>query len=278
MGLIEDHCRARIRSTVEPFKDRALKFLTHRGLIKDNNLETLTPEMVDKITSILPYFTKLCLNYETPEEKAEREASEQAQRRAKIIERNLERLWQVTPSEFEHLTEQGAPRPKQFKFVSQFFSADDSPWHDAELRKQKHGLLLTGAPGTGKTATLYAMLTDALESEAVEDFEFVKSVRFFRLAKSKHLSDEARTEFVTLFNRMVRVQLLAMDDIGTEVISEGAQENVFELLDARLENWRFTALTTNCTPAQLAHTFGKNSEKMARRMNQFFLTVNFDTR
>jgi DNA replication protein DnaC len=267
-------------------KDRTLQYLVHtRRLNPGDTLDKVSSDIAKQIISegtkwndrIWEFKTKEELQQELIDEKTEKES---------------ERLWQMTPKEFENLSAEGSPRPKQFKIVSEFFEPNGL-YHSEEFRKRKHGLIFTGAPGLGKTADLYELAARGIESGeftdtrifftkdkrgvySVSSFEFVKSVTFFRLAKAKHLGDEQQEQFTKMFELMLRTKLLLLDDFGTEAVSTGSSETLFELIDTRCERWLFTAIATNNTISELAARFGPNEAKMLRRFKQFFLELNFD--
>jgi DNA replication protein DnaC len=139
-------------------------------------------------------------------------------------------------------------------------------------------LLLFGKSRTGKTAAAWAAIKKLWSEEPETDVLFTKSVTFIRLAKARHLSAEAREQFSELFDKMLKVDLLVLDDLGSEgKLKESADEVLFELVDSRTEEWLRTIITTNSSAEELANTFmEKNGEKILARLREFFLPVRFN--
>jgi DNA replication protein DnaC len=177
---------------------------------------------------------------------------------------------QRCPREYLHCTEENSPRPAQFKFVQSYWIRDD-PEDDSP---RKPGLILFGPPGAGKTAAVWALIKRN-RGQYWATWLFLKTVRLTTLAKGRHLSASAREEFLDVFNEAMSVELLALDDLGSEKLSETAEEMLFELLDHRTERHATTLITCNYKAPELASKFPRNRDKIMRRLTQYFVPVNF---
>lgn len=61
-----------------------------------------------------------------------------------------------------------------------------------------------------------------------------------------------RREDLKLKNRVVNCEWLFLDDLGTSTATDWAIDQVFQLIDYRLENKLTTYVTSNYTPKELA--------------------------
>ena len=203
-----------------------------------------------------------------------------AERKAKRIQS----IYDSIPAEFIGCTLKGAIRPRQYEFVRRYWTLDaeeerhDEDWKSGkELQKTVNGLFLTGPPGTGKSACAWMAYRDLAIDDYNGRYVFISSVSFMRAAKSKHVSKELRDEFNELFDRMLTTDILFIDDLGTERMSESAEEVLFELFNVRNEQHLRTLVTTNYTLEELTSNFlPKNVAKMKRRLSPpFYLHVDF---
>lgn len=193
-------------------------------------------------------------------------------KREMAIDRELERLRQQIPNDFEELTLKGAPRPKQFGALSEFFDDEAGGY----WKQKPIGLWLLGETGTGKTAAAWALTENAIQTGAFVDWRFLDSVELMRKIKFKHLDKDNHNEFAQLFEKILHVDLLILDDFGTERASEASREALFELLDTRTKHHRFTVITSNLTREQFAFSLGDVEAKVLRRLKQFFHVLDFD--
>ncbi len=272
------------KQLVDRFGTRGLRFLIHKAFLQDGQtLDAIAPDRVRRVLANRGLFeTRVCEFPLTEEERIEserRREDEEAKERTRLSQIKTERLRKerqqhianfesTIPEDFYCLEVDTAPRPRQFKFVAEWY---ESP------PMGKLGMILTGASGLGKTAAAWAMMLAGLKGGSVSGRpEFILSPTFFRIVKLKHVDRDARAEFNEMFNRLRNTELLVIDDLGSEKITEPAQEVIFELLSTRCDNHADTTITTNDSMEKLAARFSGNKAKMRRRLEQFFVTVNFD--
>lgn len=116
------------------------------------------------------------------------------------------------------------------------------------------GLLLAGGCGSGKThlaaATVHALIARGYHAVFVTVGRYLDSLKnaFGDADKTRTLQDEVR-----------RCDLLALDDLGTEHISDWARSELFSLLNDRYEQMLPTLLTTNLTMEELTARLGQRS-------------------
>jgi DNA replication protein DnaC len=182
----------------------------------------------------------------------------------------------MRPPEFRKLSAERAPRPEQFKLVAEYFTCDGMDKFDGK-NLPEFGVLAFGASRTGKTAAAWHAVDLYWHESFWDEVVFLKSVRFVRIAKARHLGNDSKAEFDALFESALAADLLIIDDLGTERLPESAEEVLFELLDSRTENHAPTIITSNYRLEELSEMFSnRNREKIAARLRQFFLPVNFD--
>lgn len=103
-----------------------------------------------------------------------------------------------------------------------------------------HGLWLMGPVGTGKTTL--AMLVSKAAMEAG------RTVAIYSLPR---LLNEIRTTFGTdrshldLLDRLTAVDLLHVDDVGAERMTDWVMEELYSIVNSRYEDERSIVLTTN---------------------------------
>jgi DNA replication protein DnaC len=163
--------------------------------------------------------------------------------------------------------------------VAEILTDLESPYYQGSPKLKGEypaGIIPFGGSGLGKTAAAWAAIRSRVYESHHTDFEFVKTVRFIGMAKARYVCQDAKEEFDEKFQRLLTVELLVLDDFLTERFSPSAEEVLFELLDTRTEQELFTIITTNKKPEEMAQKFPLNAAKIMRRINQFFLKVNFD--
>ena len=113
----------------------------------------------------------------------------------------------------------------------------------------KKGLFLWGNPGTGKTMLSTIILTELICRNAIEG-RFVKISRnFFNLLKeSFNSSSDNYGQSAGIQRELHEVDVLVLDDFGVQIKSPWAHETLYNLVDARYENEKFTIFTSNHNP------------------------------
>lgn len=111
------------------------------------------------------------------------------------------------------------------------------------------GLFLWGNPGTGKTLLSTIILTELIKHHAVNG-KFIKISRnFFNLLRSTfHEGSEKYGQSSRIEKEFAEIDLLVIDDFGVQRDSPWEQETLYNLIDARYENEKFTIITSNNNP------------------------------
>ncbi len=115
----------------------------------------------------------------------------------------------------------------------------------------KKGLYLWGNPGTGKTLLSVIILTELIKHHAVNG-RFIKISRdFFNTLKSTFVEGSVSYgQSNRIEKELATVDVLIIDDFGVQRDSPWEQETLYNLIDARYENEKFTIITSNNNPEQ----------------------------
>jgi DNA replication protein DnaC len=112
---------------------------------------------------------------------------------------------------------------------------------DGNLDKGK-GLWLFGDVGTGKTSL--AMLVSKAALEAGRSVAIYSMPRLLSDIKETY-EDRSETSYMQLFERLVGVDLLHIDDLGAEKRTEWVLEQLYSIINERWQEQRSVIVTTN---------------------------------
>lgn len=141
-------------------------------------------------------------------------------------------------------------------------SARPDPRFRATLSSGR-GVMLHGPVGTGKTTLAVGAARDLIESSAASGF--VPCVRFWPTAA---LMDELRHEAACessadARSECARCDLLVLDDLGKERMTDFAMEALFGIVDARYQSMRPTVVTTQFQAARLVSRLARGGDSDA---------------
>jgi DNA replication protein DnaC len=113
-----------------------------------------------------------------------------------------------------------------------------------------HGLWFHGPSGTGKTTL--AMLVAKVAMEAGHTVAIYSMPRLLSELRTTY-RDDAEIQDVELLDRLANVELLVIDDLGTERRNDWVLEQLYVIINARYEEERPLVVTTNVIePDELA--------------------------
>jgi DNA replication protein DnaC len=104
------------------------------------------------------------------------------------------------------------------------------------------GLWLFGDVGTGKTSL--AMLVSKAALEAGRSVAIYSMPRLLADIKETY-EDRSESSYMQLFDRLVGVDLLHIDDLGAEKRTEWVLEQVYSIINERWQEQRSVVVTTN---------------------------------
>jgi len=117
------------------------------------------------------------------------------------------------------------------------------------IKNPSKGLFLFGPAGTGKTH-----LAVKIAQEVDSEVKFVKIPKLLFSFKANYNGQGHENE--QIIERLSKVPLLILDDLGAEKASEWVAETLYILIDERYGNMKPTVLTSNYSPSELAERLG----------------------
>jgi len=133
------------------------------------------------------------------------------------------------------------------------------------------GLVLTGETGKGKTTAAWMLLKklsyeSSLMIRAIRDPEFSREY-------SKRLGNGTADEWV---DKLCGVDVLFIDDLGKAAVTPRYKEQLYDVIDSRINKQKPTIVTTQYNRSKLIERFGDEDGKaLVRRFLEFSEIINF---
>lgn len=134
--------------------------------------------------------------------------------------------------------------------------------------KDGRGITLFGGVGRGKTTVVVAAAVEYCTRNQVTSVQYVLLPQLFRQLRAAF--DRVRdvpTEYEQM-ERLERVKVLILDDLGTEKPGPYSAEALFEIMDERLRARKPTLVTMNCDLESLRLHLGDYGERIVSRLVQ----------
>ncbi len=142
--------------------------------------------------------------------------------------------------------------------------------HNLDDSKQKN-LLFTGSSGLGKT-----FLANCVAAEAIKEGKSViyqtAPILLDKMVNFKFKFDKTEEE-IEEYNNIFDVDLLILDDLGTETISAAKYSELFNILNTRLLKNKKILISTNLTPTDIKKHY--DEERIFSRIVGEFIICRF---
>ncbi len=118
---------------------------------------------------------------------------------------------------------------------------------------EEEGLMLRGMPGSGKTHIAVSILKEVIRrgfQGYYANFNDLLSRLRDTYNQSSHQTEEQ------LLSLLENADLVVLDDVGAESISEWVRDRLYLIINRRYESARATIITTNCDEAELEARIG----------------------
>jgi DNA replication protein DnaC len=116
------------------------------------------------------------------------------------------------------------------------------------IKNKGKGLYLFGPAGTGKTHLA------VMVAQEVEGVQFVKVPKLLLSLKANF--DGKGYENELIIDRLAKLPVLVLDDLGAEKASEWVAETMYILIDERYGNMKPTIITSNHSLSELSERLG----------------------
>lgn len=135
-------------------------------------------------------------------------------------------------------------------------------------------LFMYGQTGLGKTFMCNCIAKVLLDNGCIVLYftspQLFKKIDESRFQNKKYNQDISLSE-VDL-NALYEVDLLIIDDLGSEFMTEAHQSDLFNIINTRYLNQKSTIISTNCTLTQLSHIY---SDRITSRLIGLYTRLHF---
>lgn len=145
-----------------------------------------------------------------------------------------------------------------------------------EILKKGLGIYIYGNPGCGKTH-LAACIANQLMNQGYQVILASVGSLIQRIKSTFDNSSSSETTEEEIFQGIRTVDLLIIDDIGSENITEFVQEKMFEIINARYITKKPTIFTSNLTFDELLKKISNRTVDRIIELSTVILKINCDS-
>lgn len=133
------------------------------------------------------------------------------------------------------------------------------------FKKEYSNLLLMGKTGLGKTFLCNSVAKAVLDRGFT--VIYLSAGRLFKTLQEEQFNNNDDTEFSSFFDDVLSVDLLIIDDMGTEFPTVLTGSQLFNILNERIVNKRPTVISTNMMPEGIKELY---SDRVLSRLTDSF--------
>ncbi|HML21834.1 MAG TPA: ATP-binding protein [Aggregatilinea sp.] len=128
---------------------------------------------------------------------------------------------------------------------------------------ERHGLFLFGPVGTGKSGLAAAISNAAMNAGISTIYKTAPDLMDYIRSSFKADND---VSYDKILDQIQRVELLVLDDLGTENLTAWVVEKLFQIVDFRYRHDMRLIVTSNCAPDVLMERFERAGEQTGQRI------------
>ncbi len=143
-----------------------------------------------------------------------------------------------------------------------------------KYKEEGTGLIFIGRYGTGKTHLAFAIANSLL----IQGIPVIYETFINLMEKLKESYNNEHLNYYEIIKLYCECDLLIIDDLGKERLSEWVLEKLFQIVNTRYENMLPIIITTNYTEKELVKRLsygndGKTAESLVSRLNEICLEI-----
>ncbi|MGJ9460678.1 ATP-binding protein [Oceanobacillus sp. CF4.6] len=193
--------------------------------------------------------------------------------REKLKERNFIATFERVTNDLKHVTI-GSYNPKEKSQIQ----AKQAATKYIKCFDGIKSLVFSGACGLGKSHLSFA-ITKELRQKGYKTL-YIKVTDLFDYIKNTY-NPQARISETQIFKMIDRLDLLVLDDVGSEYVKTNeygyeswASDVLYKVFDMRLN--KATVCTTNYSETKLIQKYGNNGERIMDRMMDLAIAIRFE--
>lgn len=136
-------------------------------------------------------------------------------------------------------------------------------WAAAFDTKTEKGLYIHGPVGCGKSALAYAIAGEVIRRGFDVEAWYIPDL--YAAIKAGYDDTEGPDEF-EIVDRCAQADLLVLDDLGTERVTEWSTEVVMRIVDRRYRDCKPLIVTSNVTPLEIGQVDDLKAKRIASRL------------
>lgn len=122
-------------------------------------------------------------------------------------------------------------------------------------KKPAENMLFTGHTGVGKTFLCSCIAKELMDKHYSVIYQ--TAFQIIDIISQYKFSDKQDYQLKSSYDLIFTVDLLIIDDLGTEMINSFTQAEAFNIVNTRLLNDKSTIISTNLTPIEISKNYGE---------------------